>query len=354
MLKPKILFLIAIIVFLFSFEYKKNTTPYRINTHKLFPKFPIDSTNLLTIEGVELGRYLFYDSILSKDYNMSCASCHKQQFAFSDSPNKFSKGYKGKLLPRNTLPLFNLVWYKFYFWDGRAKSLQQQAYFPVSSHDEMNLNWIEVAKRINKSKFYKNLFKRIFNRNKVDSSDIVNALVQFESSLISSNSKFDKVLRFEAKLTQDEIDGFELMNNMTKGDCLHCHTTDADPMGTTFKFSNNGLDKIQIPEQYADKGKGGISQKTNEYGWFKIPSVRNLGFTAPYMHDGRFNTLEEVLDFYSDGVQFSYNIDSKMEYAHQGGVKLNKDEKRKIITFLKTLNDSSFVIDSRFSNPFQK
>jgi cytochrome c peroxidase len=253
---------------------------------------------------------------------MSCSSCHKQQFAFSDSPNRLSKGNRGKLLARNTLPLFNLVWYKEFFWDGRAKSLQQQAYFPVSSHDEMNLSWNEVVKRINNSTFYKKLFKKTFNKDRVDSSDIVNALVQFESSLISSNSKYDKVLRFETELTQDEIDGFELMNNMTKGDCLHCHTTDADPMGTTFKFSNNGLDKVQSPEQYTDKGKGNVSKKTNE---------REMVFKVKDMTEKRNNIGARIDDAGKDKVikllntvinEFSppYYTDENTTFINQLGI----------------------------------
>jgi cytochrome c peroxidase len=138
------------------------------------------------------------------------------------------------------------------------------------------------------------------------------------------------------------------MNEMNKGDCLHCHTTDGDALGTTGLFANNGLD-----ERFVDNGMGKISGDPSDNGKFKIPSLRNLLFTAPYMHDGRFKTLEEVLDFYSEGLKVSPTIDSKMTFAHRGGAKLTKDEKRKIIAFLKTMSDSVFIKDKRFSNPFK-
>jgi cytochrome c peroxidase len=141
---------------------------------------------------------------------------------------------------------------------------------------------------------------------------------------------------------------------MTKGDCLHCHTTDANALGTTGAFSNNGLDNIQDAKLYKDKGLGRHSGKINDYGKFKTPSLRNIMLTAPYMHDGRFATIEEVLDFYSEGVQKSINIDSKMGLAHQGGVRLTKTEKMQIIAFLHTLTDSAFITNPNHSNPFRQ
>jgi cytochrome c peroxidase len=181
---------------------------------------------------------------------------------------------------------------------------------------------------------------------------IAHAIAQFERTLISHNSKYDRVLRREAYLTPEEYQGFVLVNDQTKGDCLHCHTTDADALGTTTRFSNNGLDDARQPSDYSDPGKGAITGATTDYGYFRIPSLRNLAFTAPYMHDGRFSTIQEVMDFYSNGVSQNYNIDSKMEYAHQGGVLLTADEKRKVVAFLLTMNDSTFTTNPDFGNPF--
>lgn len=140
---------------------------------------------------------------------------------------------------------------------------------------------------------------------------------------------------------------------MTRAGCVHCHTTDQDPLGTIRDFSNNGLDMVTDANNYKDKGFGQITKSAKDVGKFKIPSLRNILFTAPYMHDGRFKTLEEVINFYSEEIKPCVNIDSRMEYAHQGGPKLTVDEKRKIITFLKTLSDSVFILNSEFANPFK-
>ncbi len=315
---------------------------------------PLSTLNPSTEEGVELGRYLFYDSILSEDHSMACASCHKQKFAFSDAPNKLSTGNNGQLMKRNTLPLFNLAWYRSYFWDGRAATLEDQIYQPVSAHTEMNLKWPDAERRLQGNKFYRNKFKKAFGETGIDSVLVSKAIAQFLRTLISHTSKFDKVFAKKASLTTEEFQGYILVNDMAKGDCLHCHTTDANVLGTNLEYINNGLDNINSVDQYKDKGLGAITGKSIDCGKFKVPSLRNLLFTAPYMHDGRFKTLEDVVNFYSEGVNKSINIDPRMEFAHQGGVKLSKKEKGEIVLFLKTLTDSEFVSDKAFSNPFLK
>lgn len=319
---------------------------------KFFPPVAEEQKKAVTQEGAELGRHLFYDPILSRSATMSCATCHKQEGAFSDAPNVLTTGNAGKLTQRNTPPLFNLVWYTSYFWDGRAISIEAQIFHPVRDTSEMNLVWPVVADRLNKSDFYRSRFAAIFGRKKIDSVLVADAIGQFLRTLVSYNSKFDRVLNGEEYLTAYEREGFVLMNDMTKGDCLHCHTTDADALGTTGGFSNNGLDAVMNVQHYKDKGLGNHTGKVNDYGKFKIPSLRNIALTAPYMHDGRFATLEEVIDFYSEGVNPCVNIDSKMGMAYQRGVHLTADEKRKIIAFLHTLTDSTFTTDKRFSNPF--
>ena len=311
---------------------------------------PTSQENPVTIEGMELGRYLFYDPILSLNYDISCATCHKQQYAFSSHTER--KLDKNNSSPRNVLPLFNLAWYSSFFWDGRAKSIEEQIFHPVRNSKEMNLHWSEAVKRIQEKEFYSIKFKEAFNTNKIDSVIVTKAIAQFVRTLISYQSKYDRVLNGEAYFTEDEYQGFVLMNDMTKGDCLHCHTTDSDALGTFGTFSNNGLNEAAEVIFFSDKGLGGFTNKFEDYGKFKIPSLRNLLFTAPYMHDGRFKTLEEVLDFYSEGVKNSITVDSKMGMAHQGGVKLNELEKKQIISFLKTLSDSVFISKPEFSNPF--
>jgi len=343
----KRLIILAIIGGLCSFTIKSFvTTPYKFEKIDHFPKMPTNVNNPVTIEGVKLGRFLFYDSILSKDYSMSCASCHQQKFAFADSVS-FSKGITNNNLSRNTMPLYNLAWYPKMFWDGRASTIEEQVFFPVRAHNEMDLNWIEAEHRIKNSTFYKPLFLNAFGDKKIDSILISKAIAQFERTLISNNSKFDRVLEGKDYLSPEEYEGYGLVNDQTKGGCLHCHITDGNGLGTNLEFSNNGLDK-----SVTDKGLFNVTKSEKDKGSFKIPSLRNLAFTAPYMHDGRFNSLEEVLDFYSENVQPNLYIDSKMTFAHQGGNHLSSDEKRKIILFLNTLNDSVFIQNNNYSNPF--
>jgi cytochrome c peroxidase len=351
----KLVFILVLLsLFILSFSFKFTTTPYKFPELKFFPKMPVSEKNPVTVEGIELGRYLFYDPILSSDNRMSCSSCHNQTSAFSDSPNTFSKGRNGTIMKRNTMPLFNLAWYTAYFWDGRAKSIEEQVFHPVREYNEMNLDWKIAADRLEKSKFYKTKFKQAFGNTKIDSVQISFAIAQFLRTLISYQSKYDQVIKGKVLFTKDEYEGFNLANDQTKGDCIHCHITDGDALGTTLVFSNNGLDAISNPNDFKDKGRGTVTGKTSDNGKFKVPSLRNLAFTAPYMHDGRFKTLEEVINFYSEGLQKSANIDSKMEFVHQGGARLTSEDKRKIIAFLLTLSDSSFISNPEFSNPFQK
>ena len=341
-------------ILLFSFKSDEKLKPY--NFKKLgigFTKMPINEKNRVTEKGVNLGRHLFYDPILSLDSTISCASCHKQEFAFSDGAKKFSTGINNQQQTRNTLPLFNLAWYPKLFWDGRAKSIEKQVAEPILNNKEMGMNWSLLISRLENSKFYKTKFEEAFGNQKIDSSLIVKAIAQFERTLISDNSKYDKVLRGEAKFTKDEYDGFVIANDQSMGDCLHCHPTDANAMGTTFDFSNNGIDNFNNVNQFKDAGLAITTGLDIDFGKFKIPSLRNVALTAPYMHDGRFKTLEQVINFYSDSVNTPINLDSKMQYAHRGGVRLTNAEKQKVFAFLNTLTDSIFIKNEQFSNPYK-
>lgn len=336
--------LIIITIILYSFTTQDS---YKFNTIKPLPPFPkkIHITN----NEVKLGRYLFYDPILSKDSSISCATCHQQKFAFSEN-KKFSNDFMGEKLSRNTLPLFNLIWSNSFFWDGKSKTLEEQLNHPIKN--EMGSSWDEIIRKLNYSSFYKKLFQQTYNSKKIDITKVINALSQFERTLISNNSKYDKVLRGEEKFTKDEYQGFVLINDQSMADCLHCHPTDGATLATTGRFSNNGLDNFLNTSEYRDLGRGGVTNQDKDIGLFKIPSLRNIALTSPYMHDGRFKTLEEVLDFYSEGVNNSINVDSKMTKSHIGGVKLNEIEKKQILAFLKTLTDSSFIKNEKYSNPF--
>lgn len=345
--------LIIGVLLLVAFSPGYDPQPYEFPELRRFPEMPEAEDNPVTVEGVDLGRHLFYDPILSSDSSISCASCHKQEFAFSDAPKAFSTGVPGTPVDRNTPPIYNLAWYPSLFWDGRAASVEDQVFFPVREHDEMNLEWPKAVKRIQRSELYPKKFQAAFGSTSVDSILIAKAIGQFERTLLSYRSKYDRVLAGKAYFTEDEYKGLELMNDQVKGDCLHCHTTDAGVLGTTGKFSNTGMDSIFDPANYKDKGLGGFTGNPQDNGKFKIPSLRNVVVTAPYMHDGRFETLEEVLDFYSEGVIESANIDPLMGASHNGGVQLTEKEKEQIIAFLKTMTDSAFISDPAFSNPFR-
>lgn len=351
MLKKYVIVIVVVLAFM-SFK-KTYTQKYLFPKPYLFPEMPFADNNPVTIEGVALGRYLFYDPILSKDSSIACATCHRQEAAFSDGGKRFSKGVYGEKMTRNTLPLFNLAWYPALFWDGRASAIEEQVFHPVRTRSEMDLHWDVAVERVANNPFYKQKFKAAFDDVEIDSVLIAKAIAQFERTLISYNSKYDSVLRGEAKFSNVELKGLEQMNDMSMADCLHCHTTDYDPVGTTSNFSNNGLDDIHNAKEYKDKGRGSITGKVEDNGKFRIPSLRNIAVTAPYMHDGRFKTLKEVLDFYSEGVHTSVNVDSKMGKAYQGGVQLTEDEKYFIISFLSTLTDSAFLKNKNHSNPFE-
>lgn len=328
-------------------------TPYAFPKLKRFPAMPLSQTNPVTNEGVALGRHLFYDPILSRDSSISCGSCHRQEAAFSDGPQVLSKGIREQKQKRNTPPLFNMAWYSRLFWDGRAASIEEQVFQPVAAHDEMDLPWSEAEIRLQRSAFYQPMFRAAFGDDGVTKERIAQAIGQFERTLLSYRSKFDRAINFKGYLNAEEYAGFVLMNDMTKGDCLHCHTTDADPLGTTGAFSNNGLDPVYDANGYKDAGRGAITKNLAQNGQFRIPSLRNIALTAPYMHDGRFASLKEVLDFYSEGVHQGANVDSKMQFAKKGGVHLTEQEKEQIMAFLQTLTDSAFVNDPAFSNPFE-
>lgn len=348
----KIIIVLTIIISVGSI-YDLEPTPYSFPKLRFFPSMPVSEANPVTVEGAKLGRFLFYDPILSQDSSVSCSSCHQQAAAFSDAPKAFSTGVNQIMGSRNTPPLFNLAWYPAMFWDGRATSIEEQVFHPVRSHEEMHLDWNIATQRLQQSAFYKPLFEGAFGNASIDSLLIAKAIAQFERTLISNNSKYDRVLRGESHFTEDELQGLILVNEMDKGDCLHCHITDANALGTTAKFSNNGLDAIFDASNYQDKGLGNTTKNLSDNGKFKIPSLRNVALTAPYMHDGRFQTLEEVVDFYNSQVHPSANVDHKMRTALDGGAHLTKREKQQIVAFLHTLTDSVFIQNPEFSNPFQ-
>jgi cytochrome c peroxidase len=318
-------------------------TPYDLVIPAGFPDMIIPEDNPMTVEGVALGRMLFYDPILSDDNTQSCASCHGQGFSFTDNGRRFSVGIDGIAGTRNSMAIINAGWMPSFFWDGRDATLEEQALEPIPNPIEMHQAWPDAVDKIKNHPEYPDLFFGAFGTRDFDSTHVVKAIAQFERTLISSDTKWDRYLRGEYELSQAEAKGFEIFFT-EKGDCFHCHST---ILYTDNLFHNNGLDS-----EFTDKGLFDVTGDENDIGKFKTPTLRNVEFTAPYMHDGRFETLEEVIDFYSEGLQFSPTIDPLMKNVNQGGIQLTDDEKQNLIAFIKTLTDTTFINNPEFSNPF--
>jgi cytochrome c peroxidase len=323
-----------------------------------FPSITIPPDNPLTEEGILLGRMLFYDSILSVSNSLACASCHKQEFAFSDAGNALSQNVFGPT-KRNTPPLMNLVWMKDFFWDGRSSTLPNQA--DDALLHELGFDAAVVIPRLEAKPEYVRLFKKAFGRpGTITQEKIEKAIAQFEMTLISANSKFDKVMRGEATFTPEESRGFYnlfMKDTIDKGaDCFHCHASSSSSSLTMIddNFHNNGLVFANSFNDFADKGRGAITNNMLDNGKFRTPHLRNIEVTGPYMHAGQFTTLEQVVDFYNDSLKMSPTVDPQIKAAHRGGLKyLTAQDKADLIAFLKTLTDTAFLHNPAFSNPFK-
>lgn len=323
-----------------------NPTPQPLSVPALFQQFllppSVPSDNPQTKEGIALGKKLFYDPILSGDGTLACAGCHAPAFSFTDSA-KFSIGIDGKPGTRNAMPVINLAWNSNgFFWDGRAPQIEDQALGPVVNPVEMHTTWPAAVAKLQASSEYPPLFKKAFGTSTIDSMLVVKAIAQFERTMISGDSKFDKYLRQELVLDSIELAGFNIF--MTeKGDCFHCHGSPQNPLWTDNKYHNNGLDSV-----FTDYGRELATGNASDRGKFKTPTLRNLVFTAPYMHDGRFKTIDEVIDHYSSGVVWSSTIDPMMKKVSQGGALFDAGQKKALKAFLLTLTDSSFVTNPDF------
>ncbi len=331
-------------------DYVSQPTPAPLNIPQIFsenildPVIPID--NPQTIEGIALGKKLFFDPLLSGNQTQSCADCHSPQNAFTDN-TRFSEGIDGIFGNRNSMPLFNLAWNydEKFFWDGRVFSLEHQALEPVTNPIEMHNTWEVVVDRLTQHPEYPNMFSNAFGNGPITREKVTKAIAQFERTLISANSKFDRYLLGEAQLTPQELNGFNVFMDEERGDCFHCHGNPNNPLWTDNIFHNNGLDAT-----FSDLGLGEVTGDPADNGKFKSPSLRNLAYSAPYMHDGRFNTLEEVINHYSEGLQNSPTIDPLMKKVDEGGVNLSDQDKADLKAFLLALSDPSFINNPDFQN----
>ena len=306
----------------------------------------IPDDNPMSVEGVALGKKLFFDPILSANNTQSCADCHSPQNGFSDA-RQFSIGITGEAGNRNSMPLQNLAWNyngKF-FWDGRAGSLEDQIFEPVTNPIEMANTWPNAVASLQNSTEYPVLFDDAFGTTTIDSTMVSKAIAQFMRTLISANSRFDQFQRGEIELSPSEANGLNVFLDESRGDCFHCHGNPLNPLWTDNIFHNNGLDEFFI-----DKGLSIVTGDPRDDGKFKTPSLRNLAFTAPYMHDGRFETLDEVINHYSEGLVYSETVDPLMKAVGEGGVHLSEEDKADLKAFLLSLSDPSFINNPDFQN----
>ncbi len=313
-------------------------TPHPFTFPSYFPRPALPLDNPLTREGVELGRRLFHDPLLSSDGTVSCASCHHAEAAFAD-PRRLSPGVGGATGKRHAMPLFNLAWKSSFFWDGRAPSVREQVMHPLSDPVEMGGPPAAAAERVAAAPGYPEAFRSAFGDDGVTTNRVALALEQFVLSLVSTDAKFDRVGKGLETFTPEEQRGFELFHTefdpragLRGADCFHCH---GGSLFSNHGFANNGLDSA-----FTDRGRAEATGRPGDEGRFAVPSLRNVALTAPYMHDGRFATLEEVVDHYDHGLAQHPTLDPNLAKHPLAGIRLDEADRRALVAFLKTLTGS--------------
>lgn len=307
-----------------------------------------------------LGRVLFYDKKLSVNESISCASCHKQNIGFADDV-AFSEGFEGELTTRNSLPLGNTIGFEtaygggsgraLFSWDESNEDIASQSKAAIISEIEMGLDMATVVDRLEKDEVYSILFKKVYGDSKIMQHRVLEAIEEFVNSIVSRETKFDdESMKHHGEIFMD-FSGFTKEENRGKEtylqNCASCHS--ADHMFTAKALANNGLDMV-----YEDKGVGGRTNQPSKYGVFKVPFLRNIDLTGPYMHDGRFETLREVIDHYSEGIQNHPNLNSELKDGLQAKkMNFTEEEKSDLEAYLKTLTDENLKKDVRFSDPFK-
>ena len=326
-----------------SYTANKTKQPIEIPIH-FGAEYTIPKDNLLTVEGIALGKKLFFDTQLSRNNTISCAICHQEKLAFSDGKTT-SIGIDAQLNKRNAPSLANLLWQNKFFWDGRAKTLEEQVLHPLFAKNEMDNDSTTLAAKLQNTA-YATLFKKTFKKQNITNQLISKALAQYVRSLISANSRYDKIVLGIVNPTPREKRAISLFfthpipeMNIRGGNCGDCHGSNLTTLGT---FHDNGLDSIPT-----DVGLGAITNKKTDIGKMKVPSLRNVALTKPYMHDGRFSTLRQVMTHYNHQIKNSPNLDPLIAQASNEiegtSLALTESEQDDILFFLEMLTDSSFV-----------
>lgn len=286
-------------------------------------------------EVIQLGRVLFYDPILSKDNTISCASCHSPYNAFAHTDHELSHGIGDQTGSRNAPALMNLAWHSSFMWDGAVNHIEMQALAPISHAKEMGSSIEEVIDKLKQTNPYPQLFKNAFKNGEISTENVLKSLSLFELTIISKSSKYDSVQLNLTRFTRQEATGYQLF----KQQCNTCHQ---EPLFSTYGFANNGL---AVDTLLNDWGRYNVTKQGKDSLTFKIPTLRNLSYTYPYMHDGRFKNLQQVLNHYSKGIHSSPTLAKQL----QQGIPMTANEKVDLTAFLLTLNDKSFVFNKSFA-----
>ncbi|MFT4599181.1 MAG: cytochrome c peroxidase [Lentimonas sp.] len=299
------------------------------------PNYSLDSS----AESIQLGRALFYDPLLSLDGTISCASCHSPYNAFAHTDHAVSHGIGDSIGTRNAPALFNLAWQKELMWDGAINHIETQALAPISHPGEMGESLPNLLSKLQKSSLYPSLFRDAYGDTSVTSQRMLKALSAFQLSLVSANAKYDRVVQKIDSFTTQEKAGYQLF----KTKCNSCHT---EPLFTNHTFKNNGL---RIDPEIKDVGRYAVTLQAVDSFLFKVPSLRNLSYTYPYMHDGRFQKINEVLNHYTNGINNTIYLSKEL----QQGIKLSSNEKVDLTAFLLTLNDQKFILTKTNKYPIK-
>ena len=303
-----------------------------------WPKPAYDfSKNPLNSQKIELGRSLFYDPLLSKNNLISCGSCHSPFTAFTHVDHDLSHGIDDRIGTRNSPALMNLAWHQSFMWDGAINHLDMQALAPISHPDEMGEKIESVVLKLQKSKNYPSLFYKAYGDSMITGEHTLKAISQFMLTLVSSNSKYDSVMRKQSQFTTQEKNGYVLFQK----NCASCH---AEPLFTNLQFENNGL---AVDTTLNDYGRMKVTKNKIDSLKFKVPTLRNIEFSFPYMHDGRFKTIAAVLKHYTSGVKQSHTLSIHLKKS----IILSSNEKVDLTTFLLTLTDKSFLFNTKYGFP---
>jgi len=319
---------------------QKNTVQLKEPAHFPQPNYRY-TKNPISQQGIALGRRLFFDPVLSKNNTVSCGSCHHPNKAYADPGKQFSHGVRQQLSKRNTPGLFNLRWHRTFFADGGVRHFELIPLAPLVNRQEMDGDLRDLVQKLQNNPIYRQQFRQVFATDSIQSKHVLYALAQFIGTLVSANSRYDQYILGKVKFTPEEQKGLQIFTQK----CSGCHQI-KNQLFTDLSFRNIGLDSISL-----DPGRYIITEVGADSGRFKVPSLRNVMLTSPYMHDGRFTTIAQVLQHYDQEVKAAPALDKQLKQGARLGIAISLEEKEALTRFLHTLTDSSFIKNSQAISP---